>query len=230
MKKLLPLLLQCIFFATLAFATDQTIGLPADTGQGNTTPFGGGYSGRYQHVYTGRAFSGIIIVTSLQFFNTQARSNATSMPSGNWTISLSTTSADWNTLSNNFSANVGGDNTLVFSGNLSQPWAFGKTLTITLSKPFAYNPRRGSLLMDVNVSGVTGAGLIYFDTTGYNGGARNGSTVVGHVDSDGVFSGYGLVTRFQTSQRYGGGRIALLTFITLLAVWAILFMRRAKRA
>ena len=231
MKRLLPVLLKCIsLLSAIPALADQTIGLPADPGQGNSTPFGG-YSGRYQQVYAGSAFSGIIVITSLQFFNTQSNSNATNVPSGNWTIALSTTSANWNTLSTNFAANVGADNAMVFSGNLSRPWAFGNTLTINLSKPFAYNPQRGNLLMDVNVSGVTTSGpMIFFDTTGYNGGARNGSTVVGHVDSDGVFSGYGLVTRFVSGKPYGGGNIALLTFLGLLAVWAALYTRRAKRA
>ncbi len=51
--------------------------------------------------------------------------------------------------------------------------------------------------MDVNVSGVTNpVGLGYFDTTGYDGGRRDGSTIIGHMDKDGVISGYGLVTEF----------------------------------
>ena len=36
---------------------------------------------------------------------------------------------------------------MVFSGNLSQPWAFGDTLHINLTTPFAYNPADGNLLM-----------------------------------------------------------------------------------
>ena len=119
------------------------------------------------------------------------------MPSGTWTIALSTTSADWNTLSTNYAANIGANNTTVFSGDLSQPWAFGNTLTINLSIPFSYVPANGNLLMDVSVSGVTTpGGFVYFDTTGYDGGRRDGSTIIGHVDSDGVASGYGLVTGF----------------------------------
>jgi hypothetical protein len=119
------------------------------------------------------------------------------MPSGTWTIALSTTSADWNSLSPNFAANVGSDNRTVFVGNLSQGWAFGDTLTITLTTPLIYVPADGNLLIDVTVSGVTSpGGFVYFDTTGYNGGQRNGSTVTGHVDSTGVASSYGLVTGF----------------------------------
>jgi hypothetical protein len=173
------------------------LGSPADPGQGDFYPFGG-YNGRYQQVYTAGAFSGPITIKALKFFNTQANSGATAMASGTWTISLSTTSADWNTISSNFAANVGPDNTQVFSGNLSQPWAFGDTLTITLSTPFTYTPSKGNLLIDVTASNVTvpPGRYVYFDTTGYDGGRRDGSTIVGHADSDGAFHGYGLVTGF----------------------------------
>jgi hypothetical protein len=119
------------------------------------------------------------------------------LPSGTWTIALSTTAVNWNTLSSNFSANIGSNNTTVFTGNLSRPWAFGDTLMINLSTPFTYMPANGNLLIDVNVSGVTTpGGFVYFDTTGYDGGRRDGSTIIGHVDKDGVVSGYGLVTGF----------------------------------
>ena len=231
MKKLLPTLALCVSLvcAVHAFA-DQIIELPADPGQGNYYPFGG-YSGRYQQVYTSKAFSGAITISALEFFNTQGNSGATSTPSGTWTIALSTTSADWNTLSTNFSANVGGNNTVVFSGNLFQPWRFGNTLRINLSTPFTYLPRLGNLLMDVIAAGVTRpGGFIYFDTTGYNGGAENGSTLVGHVDVDGVRSGYGLVTGFVGPTIAGGGDVALLTFVGLLAAWIMLCIHRSRRS
>ena len=173
------------------------LGSPADPGQGNFYPFGG-YNGRYQQVYTASAFSGPITIKALKFFNTQLNSGATAMASGTWTISLSTTSADWNTISSNFAANVGPDNTQVFSGNLSQSWAFGNTLTITLSTPFTFTPSKGNLLIDVTASNVTvpPGRYVYFDTTGYDEGRRDGSTIIGHADSDGAVHGYGLVTGF----------------------------------
>jgi hypothetical protein len=37
---------------------------------------------------------------------------------------------------------------------------------------------------------------VFFDTTGYDGGRRDGSTIIGQVDKDSVVSGYGLVTGF----------------------------------
>ena len=112
--------------------SDTVLGLPPDPNQGNYYPFGG-YQGRFQEVYTARAFPGTLTIKTLKFYNTQASMGATSLPSGSWTIALSTTSADWNTLSTNFDANLGANNTMVFTGNLSQPWSLGKTLAINLS-------------------------------------------------------------------------------------------------
>jgi hypothetical protein len=183
--------------AMAASGSVLTLGFPADANQGNSFPFGG-YSGRYQQVYTAHEFTGPITIKALKFYNTHVNSGATIMPTGNWTISLSTTSADWNTLSTTYAANIGPNNTEVFSGNLSQAWTFGDTLTINLSTPFTYVPAPGSnLLVDVTASGVTTpGGFVYFDTTGYDQGREDGSTIIGHVDAGGVRSGYGLVTGF----------------------------------
>jgi hypothetical protein len=92
-----------------------------------------------------------------------------------------------------------------FSGNLSQPWAFGDTLTINFTTPFTYNPAAGNLLMDVNVSGATApGGAIFFDTNGYNNGGFDGNTIMGRVfcssgacggaTTGTVDAGFGLVT------------------------------------
>ena len=193
-----------IFGAALALAwavspaQAEIIGLPADTGTGNCFPFGCAYMGEYQQVYASSAFSGAIAITSLEFYNTISDNGATAMNSGTWNISLSTSPANWNSLSSTFASNIGTGNTLVFSGNLSQAWAFGDTLVVNLTTPFTYDPSKGNLLMDVSVSGTTNAGgTIYFDTNGYNGGGFNGDTILGRVYNDGVVNyGYGLVTGF----------------------------------
>ncbi|WP_237218165.1 PEP-CTERM sorting domain-containing protein [Rugosibacter aromaticivorans] len=179
--------------AAPAFSNQIIIGLPADASTGNCFPFGCSYSGEYQQVYTASAFSGPITIMDLEFFNTSYNSGATSMNSGTWTIALSTTSSDWNTLSPTFATNLGGDNTTVFSGNLSQPWAFGNTLHIDLSTPFTYDPGNGNLLMDVMVSGASSpGGSLYFDT--HTGGSIMGRNYHGTTQSD-----YGLVTGFSTT-------------------------------
>jgi len=189
-----------------ASANDPIIGLPADTGIGNCFPFSCAYSGLYQQVYTSSQFSGPMTITGLEFFNTSFNSDATAMNSGNWAVSLSTTSADWNILSSTFASNLGADNTLVFSGNLAQPWAFGDTLVIGLTTPFTYNPSNGNLLMTVDATGTSIVdGNIFFDTNG----AYQTNSIMSRVflySGTGeeialIDPGYGLVTGFteQTS-------------------------------
>lgn len=196
--------------------SNQIIGLPADPNIGNCFPFGCSYPGEYQQVYTASAFSGPITIKGLEFFNTSLNSLSTSMNSGNWTIALSTTSKDWNTLSATFAANIGLDNTQVFSGNLFQSWAFGNTLHIDLATPFSYTPGIGhNLLMDVRVSGASeDGGEIYFD---FNGSVHN-NTIMGRVYLGGnVESGDGLVTGFTTGATAIPEPMSLRLFVIGLA-------------
>jgi len=184
------------------------VGLPADTTAGNCLPFSCPFPGSYQQVYTRSAFPGPVTITGLEFYNTQINGFASTLNSAALTISLSTTSHDWNTLSSSYSNNIGSDNTQVFSGDLSQPWAFGKTLVIGFATPFLFDPANGNLLMNVSMAGggPPPAFAIFFDTNGYNGGSKNGNTITGRVYtlpglpglSGIVESGYGLVTGFET--------------------------------
>jgi hypothetical protein len=182
---------------------DPIIGLPANPNTGNCFPFGCAYNGHYQQVYTSSQFSGPVTITELYFYNTQYNSGATAMNSGTWTISLSTTSANWNSLSPTFSTNIGLDNTPVFSGNLDQSWAaFGDTVAIVLTTPFTYNPSLGNLLMTVVATGTTApGGNIFFDsqTDTIMGRVYCNETEGAGVDcgSTGtVQSGFGLVTGY----------------------------------
>jgi hypothetical protein len=170
------------------------VGWPAVEADGNCFPFGCGYSGEYQQVYSKNVFTGPITIIGLEFYNTATNDGASFMNSGNWTIALSTTARDWDTLSSTFGANIGADNSTVFSGNLSRPWAFGDTLTIDFTTPFTYDPAYGNLLMDVLVTGATDAnGHIWFD-------ASAGNTTMGRTYNAGnTDSGYGLVTGFESS-------------------------------
>ncbi len=202
--------------AAPAFA-DQVIGLPADPGKGNCIPFNC-FIGEYQQVYTASAFSGPITIHDLEFYNTQFNSGTTSMSSGNWSIALSTTSADWNTLSTNLAANIGADNTTVFSGNLFQPWAFGDTLHITLSTPFTYNPANGNLIMDVVSNVSVPGGVIYFDENTNN-------SIMGRIGNGFDNSGFGLVTGFSTTAAPEPASMALLA----AGLFGLGFIRR-KRA
>ena len=225
--------LLCIGMLAVPTFANIIVGLPPDPGTGDCFPFGCAYSGEYQQVYTHSVFPGPITITGLEFFNTVFNNFATSMNSGNWTISLSTTGADWNTLSGTFALNIGGNNTQVFSGNLSQAWAFGDTLAIVLSSPFTYNPAGGNLLMDVTVSNASDSGgLIFFDGNGFNGITANGNTIMGRAYGAGrVDHGFGLVTEFVTSPSTvpePSPRMLLETGLGLLAI--VSFVRLARRS
>ncbi len=202
MKRILPTLLVCfaLLLAIPAIA-DVTVGLPADLGSGNCFPWGCAYNAEYQQLYAQSAFPGTITITDLEFYNTQYDNNAAQLPTGNWAISLSTTSAGLNTLSGNFASNLGADNTAVWSGNINQAWVFGDTLHITLSTPFTYNPANGNLLMDVVGSGVSVIdNNTYFDLNSTSGVVSR-VYCTGGVDCGGngsVAVNYGLVTTFST--------------------------------
>ena len=212
-----------IFLAasTLAVADTTVVGTPADFETGNCVPFNcGGLNQEYQQVYTNSLFSGPITITGLEFYNTQFENpGVTEMAPGTFTISLSTTAADWDTLSDTPADNIGGDNTQVFSGSLAQPWAFGNTLDIAFSTPFTYTPGQGAnLLMDITVTGLdpSQTGLLFFDTNGYEV-ANNifGLTDTGPHGSYG-YAGYGLITGFETPEPttrvlFGIGLLALFT-------------------
>jgi hypothetical protein len=198
-----------LVFAALTPATagPVIVGTPADAGTANCFPFGCKYdtytNGTYQQVYTQSLFTGPITITGLEFYNTQNNGGATAMNTGTFTISLSTTAADWNTLSTVAASNIGVDNTQVFSGSLAQAWAFDKTLSITFSTPFTYTPgANANLLLNVVATGTGddgGVNDISFDTNGYNNDAVNGNTIFGRYHGGTVDHGYGLVTGFDTS-------------------------------
>jgi hypothetical protein len=192
-----------LFSATPSAADSIIIGSPADPVSGNSIPFGQAYTGEYQQVYTSSAFTGPITITGLEFYNTQYNSGASRVDWGRWTISLSTSASDWNTLSDVYADNVGADSTVVFRGNLFRSWAFGDTLTIPLTTPFSYNPAPGrNLLMDVVVTNAWEmGGDILFDTNGY-GDLNYVGTTMGRVYFDTFYgqayaeAGFGLVTGF----------------------------------
>ena len=206
---IIPAVLFCaLALPSVGSADPIVVGLPPDSDNGNCFPFGCSYSGSYQQVYTRSVFSSVfsspIRITALEFYNTALHGEATSLTSGTWTISMSTSSADWDTLTPVFPANIGSNNTHVFTGDLARPWSFGDTLVIPFSTPFIYNPASGNLLMTIVASHPTGSDL-FFDTNGLNDFQFNGNTIMGRVylpaggpsSIGAVNNGYGLVTGFQ---------------------------------
>ena len=202
MRKVLACLALCVALSALPAMADIIIGNPPDPGSGNSFPWGNAYNAEYQQVYASSDFAGPITITNLEFFNTQFDGGSTSLPTGTFTISLSTTSAGVGTLSGDFNANKGGDNTVVFTGSIAQAWTFGDTLHIVLDTPYTYNPANGNLLMDVVGANVNnGGGTTFFDV--HSGNDNLFQRVycpfgdpcdVGTVDT----AGYGLVTGFST--------------------------------
>ena len=194
MKKVLFCLVLCLV-ALPVLADTIVIGNPPDPGSGNSFPFGAPYNAEYQQVYPSSAFSGPIQITDLYLYNTQFNSGATSTPSGNYTVSLSTTSAGVGTLSPTFADNIGGDNTQVFNGSIQQSWNFGDTLDIHFSTAFTYDPGAGNLLLDVVGNGVSIPINLYYDVSS-NGPFQRLYCPFGDACSSGTVdtAGFGLVT------------------------------------
>ena len=113
----------------------------------------------FQEVYSSLALpSGSTTFTGIAFYCGGGNPN-----SGTFTISLSTTSAetspnytypfDTGLNTSNLSANIGLDNTVVYSGTL--PALSNEMLTITFTTPFTYNTANGNLLLDVQSTTAT---------------------------------------------------------------------------
>lgn len=169
----------CLFFAAMLAASPAaatvTIGGPQFmTASSACQPFmcasatltnGGGTSPlswptEYQQVYLATLFGGsTYTITGVSFPVGSCVGGG--VDGGTFTISLSTTNASiLNSRANgtglnvsNLSANLGSDNTVVYSGTL--PAISGGTLTITFSTPFNYSAFRGNLLLDVQSSSPT---------------------------------------------------------------------------
>lgn len=113
----------------------------------------------FQQVYSSLALPpGSTTFTGIAFYCEGGNPN-----SGTFTISLSSISAptspndtypfDTGLNTSNLSANIGSDNTVVYSGAL--PALSNGMLTITFTTPFTYNTANGNLLMDVQSTTAT---------------------------------------------------------------------------
>src|SRR5262249_32933312 len=111
-----------------------------------------GQSIHYQQVYAASAFSGITQIDSLTFFRIAAAAfgGRDTLLTGNYQISVSTTTMAVNGLSGDLASNSGVDNTVIFAGTLSG--SARPSFTITAQKQFVYSPAEGNLLLDVVVT------------------------------------------------------------------------------
>ena len=206
------------------FSPDGFITVPSPRGAETLTEFpflirqtynGGGtnylVSMRYQQVYSSNLFSlldpSLVYVTALTFFleSPLYPGNGFGWIVKNLQIDLSTTTNSPDSLSKNFSDNLGADDTVVLGPRTN---GFGGStpdgpMTIYLDRPFQYNPTRGNLLMDIRVTDQTGPdyyGMFFPFLEGFDSPtglvSRVWSTNVASFTADGVDS-LGLTTIFQ---------------------------------
>jgi hypothetical protein len=135
----------------------------AEGNSDNLYPFNGG-SMRYQQVIAASEFpGGARTITRIVLRPDAADGVAFSETLSNVQINLTTTPKAPNNLSKTFADNLGGDNTVVFQGELALSSAFSSVpggakdfdIVITLQTPFEYNPASGNLLLDIRNSSGT---------------------------------------------------------------------------
>jgi hypothetical protein len=163
------------------------------TNQANVFPFGiEGYVGSYQQVYAAEAFSRPISIGSVAFMGDR---DAFAAPASSvFSLGFSTTGAGPLSLSSSYAANRGADFRTAFSGEISaavMPGTF--SFVIPLATPYAYDPRRGNLLVDLSIIRNRN-GVVVFEA--------GGNPFVGRVFNDNgngratVNGQFGLLTRF----------------------------------
>lgn len=111
---------------------------------------------RYQQVFSASQLGPGGLLTQILFRPDAAYGTAFSATLSNVRIALSTTSKAPDALSNSFASNVGANEVVVYSGDLTLKSADipgpGGTrafdVVVTLSTPFAYDPALGNLLLD----------------------------------------------------------------------------------
>jgi hypothetical protein len=166
---------------------------------------------RYQQVFSASEFidTGIGMITEIAFRPDAAQGTPFSTTLSNVRVSLSTTLSAPDGLSSTFADNIGSDETVVFSGDLS----FGSAdlpgpgttqafdIIVGLITPFLYDPSMGNLLLDFQRDGSPLSPLgVSFDAHEAVGdsisrafGSRDSATAQFGVDST------GLVARFDVS-------------------------------
>ena len=209
--RILALVATCLF-ANQGFS--NTIVAPGalatvDGNGSNAFPFVGASSAsgagglRYQQVFASSQFASLTSPASISAitFRPEAGEAPGTVSYLNFILRLSTTSAQPDALSTTFANNVGADNTLVYSGQITlstsvsgstgkgSPAAFD--INIPFQTGFLYNPGQGNLLIDLFLTGPSaGSGTgILIDTQNTTGDAISRLIAVSGVDN--ISSGVG---------------------------------------
>jgi hypothetical protein len=153
-------------------AQDQFVFPAGDGRTGLCEPFE--CSTRIQQVMDGSLFPAKMRIEALVLYNTVPHEEGFIEPA-HYRFFLSETDVSAATITTDFDANVGRNNRQVIDWTVvsGEPSFFSGGLTLPLSKPFVYDPRRSNLLIEIikDRSARFGDGPIYVD---------------GNVDVDGV--------------------------------------------
>jgi hypothetical protein len=153
-------------------AQDQFVVPPSDGRVGLCEPFE--CSTRIQQVMNGSLFPAKMRIEAIILYNDVPHSAEGYVEPAHYQFFLSETGVSSETITTDFDANVGPNNTQVIDWTVSDYSVFFRGgLTLPLSKPFTYDPRRGNLLIEIikDRTSRDGDGPIYVD---------------GNIDVDGV--------------------------------------------
>jgi hypothetical protein len=192
----------------------------ADTGAGNSFPFGAVFSSNpgsvYQQVYAASDFSGPITISDIEFYRSQFGAPTDTLTSATYTFKLSyvagghgVDSLDTTTFSNNVGAGLVTFGTYVLSGATA-----GNQVTfVSNGSTFNYNPANGALLLEIDLTSIGTRGTAFLDDMfGDSGGVFSRAHDFGTQ-----FNDTGLVTGFDSATTPEPATFALIG-VSLLAI------------
>lgn len=164
--------------------------------------------GRYQQSHDASQFSGTMVITEIAF----RYKGDSSIPASaaDFKLTMAYSANPWNAMSPTFAANIGGNATVVFddtwyfdafAGDPAVPNPFTNRLKLT--KPFAYDPSQGDLLLDIVMNAAsTNAGGSFARADDQKGVSRVYDTSSASATT-GVLSSTGLIIELSTEFQPG---------------------------